>query len=465
MYIKKHKKPKRYDFDLLVIGSGAGGGTAAHLAASEGKKVGLVEAHGLGGESLSGSCLPTKALFKSAQLLDTLHQAHQFGIKASDATFNFRNVMAWVDKAVAATGVNNEATAFKSEGIFTIRGHAHFVSPWVVNVGQRHISAKNYIIATGSSLSVPIIPGLSEAGYITYHQIRSLTKLPQSLFIIGGGAVAYEYAQIFSSFGVKVHVCEVLDHMLPGQDPEISDSAEAALNAKGVRTHAKAQITEISGNRTRKVVVFEQNGQQHRVAVEQIMVATGKIPNLDLGLENTGLHCSKTGIAVNRYMQTNIKHIFAVGDVAGQYKSYQSHLAIQEARVAVHNLYHRKKIAMDYQAVPKCLCGTPEIAVVGKTERELVISGQPYQTAIAPLGIIGSAITNNYKSGFVKIVATHTGILLGASIVAPEACEMIAELTLAIRQRQHACEISKTIHGFATWSEAVRVACDRIKCA
>jgi pyruvate/2-oxoglutarate dehydrogenase complex dihydrolipoamide dehydrogenase (E3) component len=465
MYSAKHRKPKRFDFDLIVIGSGAGGGLCAHLAAQEGKRVALVESHKLGGENLVSNCVPTKALLKTAEVLDTLREASIYGIKVSDVSYNYGRVLAWQEKALSRAGLNDEISLFRSEGISVIKGRAHFISPWAISVAQRRYCAKNYIIATGSSPTVPLVTGLSEVGYITYRQAVRLPRVPHSLLIIGGGAVAYEYANIYSSFGVRIHIIEKSDHLLPWADSEVSDSAEAALLSRGVRVSTEAKVFSVSGNHGRKVVAFRQYGQEHRVVVDEIMVATGKIPNIDIGIENTGLHCSKNGIQVDRFMQTSKKHIYAVGDVAGQYKTLHSHAAIQEARVAVHNLYHRKKIAMDYSAIPTCLFGTPEIATVGKSERELIMSGGFYQTAIAPIGIIGKSITNNYSSGFVKLVATHTGILLGASIVSPCASEILQELTLAIRHRMHACEISKTVHPFPTWSEAIRVAADRINCA
>ncbi len=465
MYSDKPRKPKRFDFDLIVIGSGAGGGLCAHLAAQEGKRVALIESHKLGGENLVSNSVPTKALLQTAQILDAFRNAAVYGIQVVGVSYNYQRVLAWQEKAMASAGLNDEATMFKSEGISVIKGHAHFISPWIINVAQRRYCAKNYIIATGSSPIIPSIPGLSETGFITYRQAIRPPVLPRSLLIIGGGAVAYEYANIYSSFGVKIHIIEQCDHILPYDDTEVSDGAEAALIARDVKVSTAAQIISVVGDQNRKAVFYKQAGKEYRVFTDEIMVATGKMPNIDIGIENTGLNCSKSGIQVNHFMQTSRQHIYAVGDVAGQYKTLHSHAAIQEARVAVHNLYHRKKIAMDYSAIPTCLFGTPEIASVGKNEHELIMSGQPYQTAVAPIGIIGKAITNNYSNGFVKLVATHTGILLGASIVSPCASEILQELTLAIRHKMHACEISKTVHPFPTWSEAIRVAADKISCA
>lgn len=462
MYKSNHKKPSKYDFDLIVIGSGSGGGVAAHLAAAEGKKVGIIESGPVGGDCSNYSCIPTKALLQAARTLETVQNAHQFGIRANTVSFNYRSVQAWKEQAIAATGVKNESNAFRSENIQLIKGYAHFISPWIVSVGLRRYTARKFIVATGGKVVVPNISGLEDSEYITYKEASSLQKMPKSIFIIGGGSVAYEFAQIFSAFGTRVHIVEKHPHLLASDDPEVGDSARAALEHRGVRVHCAARVINISGSKNRKVVTFEQHGQQHRVSCEQLMLAAGKQPNVDLGLENTGVYFTEAGIRVNKHMQTNKNHIFAVGDVTGHNDS--THASMQEARVAIHNAYHNKKVAIEYRSIPRIVFGSPEIAVVGKTEHELRLTGELFQTAIAPIGILGKSITSNYSAGFVKIIATHSGIVLGASIVSPHASEMINELSLAVSKRLHACDISNIVHAFPTWSEAIRVACAKIKC-
>lgn len=462
MYTTRYKKPISYDFDLIVIGSGAGGGVAAHVAANEGKKVAIIEAGMVGGECLTGSCVPTRALLESAKTLESVQSAHQFGIRPSSVRYNYQSVQTWKQTAIQATGGGENSAAFRSSGITVIKGHSQFISPWTVSVGLRRYSARAFLIASGSSAIIPNIPGLSETGYITYKEAANLTVVPKSIFIIGGGATAYEYAHIFSAFGGRVHVAESGPHLLPKDDPEIGDVAAAALESRGVRVHTASRVIQVSGKTGRKVVTFEQHGQQHRVAVEEIMIASGKSPNIDLGLENTGVYFTDDGIRVNRHMQTNKKHIFAVGDVTGKYMTTAA--AMQESKIAAHNLYHRKKVVMNYSAVPQVIDGLPEIATVGTSERELKLTGVPYQTAIAPIGILGQAITTNYTAGFVKITATHTGIVLGASIVAPQAGEMVSLLSFAIQQRHFACDLANLIYPFPSWSEAIRIAAGNIRC-
>ncbi|MFO0882127.1 MAG: NAD(P)/FAD-dependent oxidoreductase [Candidatus Saccharimonadales bacterium] len=462
MFKPKYRKPISYDFDLIVIGSGAGGGVAAQLAAAEGKKVALIEADHVGGTCPHDSCVPTKALLKAAETLEIVKSADSFGIKAHAASFNYRSIQAWKDSAIRATGVTHDAHTFNSQNITVIKGHGHFVSPWTVSVGLRRYSAHRFLLATGSTVYIPAIEGLADTGFITYKEASRLDKIPKSIFIIGGGATAYEYAQIFSAFGAKVHVAESAIHLLPKTDVEVGDSAEAALVSKGVRVHVAAHVKTISGKSGHKIITFEQHGQQHKVVVEEIMVASGKRPNVDIGLENAGVRYTDDGIFVTKHLRTNKDHIYAAGDVVGHHLS--THAAMQEARVAVHNMYHRKAVAMDYTALPQVYFGQPELATVGKTERELRMTGEIYQTAIAPISILGRSITSNYTAGFVKINATQSGVILGASIVAPDASEMIGELTLAVAKRLRACDVSNTVHAFPTWSEAIRVAAANIKC-
>jgi len=460
--MSNYKKPSRFDFDLIVIGSGGGGGVAAHLAANEGKKVGLIEAHRLGGDAPLAGSIPTEALLKAAKTVETIQFAHQFGIRATGVNLNYRSIQAWKDKAIAATGVYNESSTFKHEGITIFKGRAHFLGPWEVSLGLKHLKARKFLIATGSLPFMPDIHGLDQTGFITYKQASSLIKLPKSIFIIGGGHKAYEYSQIFSAFGVRVHVAEIHDHLLPSEDPEAGDSAEAALAKRGIRVHTGAKVIQVSGNTSRKIVTFEQQGQQHHVVVEEIMVAAGKQPNIDLGLENIGIRYNEAGISVNRSMQTRQKHIYAAGGVLGI--DYSTHTAIQQGRVAIHNMYHRKKIAMSYHAIPRCYSGHPEIACVGISEWQARLTGEIYQTSIAPIGILGRAITSNYSQGIVKIIANQNGVILGASIVAPHASEMLPELTFAIQHHQNACAVANTVHAFPTWGEAIRIAAGKIRC-
>ncbi len=462
MSIYSPKKPNNFDFDLLVIGSGTGGGVTAHLAASEGKKVGLVEADSLGGDCPNYSCIPTKSLLSAATALNEMKSASRHGLRATDISYNADSLASWRDSVVAQANGSQNRGAYTSDGIKVIRGHAHFLNPWVISIGSHRYSARKFLLATGSSPVIPAIKGLTEAGYITYREAGALKEFPKSVVIIGGGATAYEYGQIFSAFGSKVHIIERHRHLLHHEDSEVGDLAEASLRANSVRIHLSAKVTNVKGNDKHKIVVFEQGGQEHRIACDTIMVASGKKPNVDIGLENTGIKFNADSVRVTAGMQTSKKHIFAAGDVIGG--DMFAHVAAQHARVATHNMFHSKKTHFNTHAVPRVFYGLPEIACVGKTEHQLKMTSVTYQTAIVPIGLVGRSGPANYDSGFVKLIATHGGTLIGASIVAPHAGEMLQELTFAINRGHRACDVAETIHPFPTWSEAIRIAAGRVRC-
>lgn len=462
MYNANFRQPISFDYDLIVIGSGMGGSIAAHTAVNLNKKVCIIESGMLGGECPNNSCIPTKALLEVAKTIDTVNSAAKHGINIKDLVINYETVQAFKDKAIANTGTQNESKAYKHSGIDVVKGSAHFINPWQVNVGVRRISAKKFIIATGSSPIVPNIKGLAETGYLTSSELCHIPKIPKSIAIIGGGAVAYEYAQICSALGAKIHIIETADHIVPYEDPELSDLAESELLKRGVRVHTSSKIDNITKGHKDKVISFIQNGLNHRIITEEILLASGKSPNTNIGLENTGIKYTKNGILVDKYLRTNQKHIFAVGDVTGE--NLSSHAAAYESRIAVHNIYKRKKQSVKNAVVPRVIYGVPELASVGVTERHIKMTGVVYQTSIAPIGLVGKSLATDYSAGFVKIIATQNGTVIGGSIVAPHASELISELTLAIQYRHRACDLANLIHPFPTWSEAIRVASSKILC-
>ncbi len=455
-----HKKPKLPDFDLIIIGTGAGGGVAAHIAAGLGKKVCVIENDTVGGECPNYGCVPTKALLQAAETYEHAKNGAKFGIKAKEVTFNYTTIKKWKDVAVAHTGTAEGEAYYKSEGITLVRGKAYFISPYIISIGKRRYSAPKILIASGTHNVVPPIPGLAEAKFITYREAINLTKPPKSLFVIGGGAIGCEFSQLFSSFGTSVHIAEFAPRLAFREDPEVSELMQKVFEERGIKTHLSAKVVAIKKVKGGKTVTYEQNGVKHDVTVEEILLATGKAPNTDLGLENAGVQYTKRGITANKYMQTSQPHIYVAGDVAGPYAF--THTASYQSRIAANNMFHRQKIAAEYHAVPRCVFIEPEVACVGMTEEELKTAKKKYKTAVVPISVIGRANTSDQRIGFVKVIASQSGTILGASIVSPRAGEMIHELTLAVAKRLTVQDITRTIHAFPTWSEAVRVACARL---
>ncbi|MEO5498881.1 MAG: NAD(P)/FAD-dependent oxidoreductase, partial [Candidatus Saccharimonadales bacterium] len=446
----------------IVIGSGAGGSVAADIVAAAGKRVAIIEADLMGGQCPNYGCVPSKAMLEAAKVLNASKGADAFGIRTSMAGFNYPSVKAWKDLAVKRTGAESSAKYYQSKGIGVYHGNAHFISPHEITVNRRHLSAENFLIATGSHWSSVTVP-VSER--VTLHNARTildLPKPPKSLFIIGGGAVGVEFAELFASFGSKVYIAEEAPRLLPKEDQEVSQLVEAVLaKRRSVHVLTKAKITGISIDVLNPVVEFLRGGQQHSIKADHVLVATGKQPTVDIGLENAGVEYSARGIDTNEYLQTNVKHIYAAGDVLGQHM--YTHVGVYESRIVANNLLQKHKVMPSYKAVPRVTFVNPEVASVGMSEEDCLKRDLRIKTAIVPINVIGRANVSNAMDGFAKVITDKYGVLLGASVVSANAGEVIHELGLAIQYGLTAQQVAETLHAFPTWSEAVRVACAKIK--
>lgn len=459
MYKVKHKRPEHFNYDLIIIGTGAGGGVVAHQAAAAGKRVAVVEMEKMGGECPNFGCVPTKALLQAAETFKVATNGKQFGV-SSNVTVDYAKIKAWKTKAVKRTGTSEGEDLYKAENIDVYHGHAHFLTPWQISVGQTRLKAKHFVVATGTKPVVPPIPGLADIGYITYRDAINLTKPPESLFIIGGGAIGCEFAELFSTFGTKIHIADMAPRLIALEDPEVGDLIGQLYEKRGMTIHGGVKVSRIEKKDGKKHVSFERDGKTKTVVVDEILLASGKAPNTDLGLENAGVKYGRGGIHVDRTMATTAKHIFATGDVVGPYRF--THTAAYQSRIASHNILHSRKMYADYHAVPRCVFVDPEVACVGLTEQQLKDKKITYQIGMVPIFVIGRSNTANQPDGFTKVLADKRGHLLGASIVSPHAGEMIHELTLAVQHHMKASDVAKTIHAFPTWSETVRLACNKI---
>lgn len=452
------KKPKRVDYDLVVLGGGSGAGPAAHTFAAAGKRVVIVEQEMIGGECPNYGCVPTKSLLQAAEAFKVAHEGKQFGIYA-DVRADYPKVKAWKDLAVHRTGTFQGVEVYAQEGIKVIKGAGKFIDPWTIEVNNKLITAHHFLIATGTRSIVPPIPGLKEAGFMFYREAIDLTEPPKSLFIIGGGAIGCEFAELFHTFGTKVHIADFTPHLLPLEDPEGGQLLQEVFATKGITVHTGTRVQKVSVNSGKKVVHYQDATGSHTVSVDEIFVSAGKAPNTDLGLEQAGVAFAKQGVLTDTHMQTSAAHIYAAGDVVGPYRF--THTATYQSRLAGNNMLHpRKKIAAEYHAIPRCVFVDPEIASVGLNELQLQEKKVSYVTGLASVEILGRANTSNVHQGFVKvIVGTKKGTILGATAACPRAGEVIHELTLAAQHQLTAEHIVNTVHAYPTWSEAVRHAC------
>lgn len=454
---KKHT----FDYDLIVIGSGAGGSAAATIATREGKKVAIIEADTFGGDSPNYSDVPTKSLLHAAQLYDEARHGARFGLRTSTLGYNYPSLRNWKDLAVKRTGAGGNRRFYENHGIDAYHGKAHFLSPHEITVNRRHLSAAKFLIATGSHWVTPTIQGLSKVNYLTPRSILEVLRPPKSLFIIGGGQAGVEIAQLMAIFGTKVYIAEIASRLLPRLDSEVGELIERQLHEqKGATILTQSRVVSVTKDGLGKRVTFDRGGTEKHVRVDEILVATGRMPTVDLGLENATVAYTPKGITVNENLQTSVKHIYAAGDVLG--RESHTHSALLESRVAAHNLLHKAQLVPDYTATPGVIFTHPGIAHVGLSEDDCTRRDQPINKALAPLSIIARSNTSDFQDGFVKLITDKKGVLLGATIVAPHAAEMIHELALAVRYGMTAAQIAETPHAFLSWSEAVRVAAAKL---
>ncbi|HUO61903.1 MAG TPA: NAD(P)/FAD-dependent oxidoreductase [Candidatus Bathyarchaeia archaeon] len=453
-------KKSHFDFDLIVIGSGAGGSAAATIAAREGKKVAIVEADAFGGVSPNWGDVPMNALLHAAQLYDEARNGARFGLRSSTLGYNYPSLRTWKDLAVKRTGAGGNRKYYENEGITTLHGIGHFLSPHEISVNRHTYSAESFVIATGSDWVLPDIHGIAEATYSTPRTILEAIKPPKSLYIIGGGTVGVELAQLMAIFGTKVYIAEVASRLLPGYDDEVGELFEKLLAQKNITILTQTRTQVVENENIARRVTYSRGGHEHSLRVDDVLIATDRAPNVDIGLENAGVEYDAKGIAVNDFLQTSAKHIYAAGDVLGRHGSTQT--ALLESRVAASNLLSKNKLIPDYTATPRVVFTYPGIASVGLTEDDCLRRDMYIKKAVAPLSIVARSNTNDFRDGFVKLITDKKGVLVGATIVAPGATEMIHELAVALKYGLTAAQLAATPHAFLTWSEAIRVCANKL---
>lgn len=451
----------KYDFDLIVIGSGAGGSAAATIAARDGKKVAIVEADTFGGTSPNWGDVPIKALLHAAQLYDEARNGARFGLRSSALGYNYPSLRTWKDLAVKRTGAGGNRRYYETEGITTLHGSAHFLSPHEISVNRHQYSAASFLIATGADWLLPDIQGIEDIEVASPRTILEVMRPPKSLYIIGGGTIGVELAQLLAIFGTKVYIADVASRLLPSYDSEAGELLEKLLHTqKGVTVLTQTRTLSIEKENIASRITYTRGGVEHSLRVDEVLIAAGRIPNVDIGLENADISYSSKGIEVNDTLQTSTKHIYAAGDVLG--RNGTTHTALLESRVAANNMLSKNKLIPDYTATPRIVFTHPGIASVGLTEDDCLRRDLNIKKAVAPLNIIARSNTSDFRDGFVKIITDKKGVILGATIMAPHAGELIHELALAIKYGLTAKQVAATPHAFLTWSEAIRVAAAKL---
>lgn len=450
-----------FDYDLIVIGSGAGGSAAASIAARAGKRVAIIESDTFGGDSPNWSDVPTKALMHVARLYDEARHGDRFGLRTSTLGYNYPSIRTWKELAVKRTGAGGNRKFYENNGISAFNATAHFLSPHEISVNRRHLSAAQFLIATGSSWVTPKIQGLGSVDFFTPRTILEAIRPPKSLFVIGGGSHGIEIAQMMATFGTKVYIAEQASRLLPKQDAEVGELLEKVLTEqKGATVLTHTRVLSVEKEGLGKKILVSRGGVEKYVKADEILVAAGRAPNVDLGLENASVKYTPKGIETNEQLQTSTKHIYAAGDVLG--KISNTHTALLESRVAAHNLLQKNKLTPDYTATPSVIYTSPEIAHVGLSEDDCQKRDMAINKSIAPLNIIARSNTADFRDGFVKLITDKKGVVIGGTIAAPHASEMIHEIGIAVKHGLTAAQLAETPHAFLSWSEAIRVAASKI---
>jgi pyruvate/2-oxoglutarate dehydrogenase complex dihydrolipoamide dehydrogenase (E3) component len=445
-------------YNLVVIGGGTAGLICASGAAGLGGKVALIERSALGGDCLNVGCVPSKALIRTARAAHEARTAgERFGVRTGEVKVDFPAVMERMRRLRAGISPADSARRYSEElGVDVYLGEGRFTSPDTVEVDGRELRFARAVIATGARAARIPIPGLWESGALSNESVFSLTELPKRLAVIGAGPIGCELAQAFARFGTEVTLLDNVKPILNREDPEAAAIVESALEADGVTIKYEHEITRVEERGQDKVIFLDKGGAQEELVVDEILVGVGRAPNVDgLGLDEAGVEFSKHGVVTNDCLQTSNKRIFAAGDISLKFKF--THTADASARIVLQNalFYGRKKLSA--LTIPWCTYTDPEIGHVGLSPREAEQQGIEIETFTQELAHVDRAILDGETEGFVKVhVKKGTPEIVGATVVAAHAGDLIGELSLAMTNGIGLNKIASTIHCYPTQAEAIK---------
>lgn len=447
----KHSK----QYDVAIIGGGSAGYAAARTAAGAGLKTVVIE----GGEEVGGlcilrGCMPTKALLYAAEVMHLAKHPQTWGIHTEEVGFNFAKVMARKNALI------KEFADFRHEqlrsGKFEFRrAHAQFVDAHTLELSDgTKLTAANFIIATGSVIAPSPLGALQSLSCLNSDTALKLERLPRSVIVLGGGAVAVEFAQFFARFGVKVTLIQRSPHVLHEFDEDAAAVLEAVFRREGITVYTGTKLLDGRQSASHKEIVFAHEGKTIRAQAEEVFFALGRIPNIvSLGLERIGVELEYTRIATDHQMRTSVPHVYAAGDCAGLHEIV--HIAVQQGEIAAHNIAHPEQMKkMDYRLLTEVIFTEPQIATVGLTEKRAHVGNVPYISASYPFSDHGKSLIMEAKDGFVKLLAEPmTGEIIGGCCVGPVGGELIHEIIAAMSKRMTAQELAAMPHYHPTLAE------------
>jgi pyruvate/2-oxoglutarate dehydrogenase complex dihydrolipoamide dehydrogenase (E3) component len=453
------KKKRKFEYDVAVIGGGSAGYAAARVATAAGLRTAVIE----GGEEVGGlcilrGCMPSKALLYAAEVLHLVRAGATWGLRIPQAGFDFAKVMARKRAMVKEFADYRRGQLVKGKFDF-LRARARFIDSHQLELageksGRKLLTARHFILSTGSVASPPPCPGLAEVGFWTSDEALSLQALPQSLIVLGGGSVALELAQFFVRLDVRVTLIQRGEHVLRESDADAATVVERVLRKEGVEVFTGTKLVTALRRGKNKGIIFEHKGKKREVIAQEILMATGRRANTEgLGLESIGVKLEEGRIVTNAAMQTSAGHVFAAGDCTGPHEIV--HIAVQQGEVAAHNVAHpRKKRRMDYRLLISVVFTDPQVATVGLTEKEAKARGVKYIAASYPFADHGKSIIMEATEGFVKLLADpKTGKIMGGTCVGPMGGELIHEIVAAMRGGLTVEELAVMPHYHPTLAE------------
>lgn len=458
---------KENEFDLAVIGAGPGGYVAAIRSAQLGMKVAIVERDSrLGGTCLLRGCIPTKALLHDAHLLDEIRNAGKHGIHVGEISVDFRKVQERKE-AILAKQTRGLEYLMKKNKIVTVKGNATLSSPGRIAVtgdgASTELIAKNTIVATGSEARS--LPGydIDQKHIITNVEALALNDIPESMVIVGAGAVGVEFASIYASFGTKVTLLELLPHLVPIEDEDLGKELRRAFEKRGMAVHTSARLESARVKDDAVEVTFTTaRNETKKVTAARLLMATGRAPNTkDIGLEKLGIAMDRDLVKVDSFMKTNVPGIYAIGDIVPT--PALAHVASHEGALAAEAIAGKHTIAINYNHVPNATYCHPQVASVGLTEARAKAAGHKVRVGRFPFMPLGKAVADDAPEGFVKIVADEKyGEILGVHMIGAVVTEMVAEATAVMALEATVDDLIHTIHAHPTMAEAIHEAMEDV---
>jgi len=458
-HVSQSSADGRDAYDLVVVGAGSAAFAAAIKATEAGYRVALVEHGTLGGTCVNVGCVPSKALLRAGELAWAAGHHPFAGLTTSSGPVDLAALVAQKDELVDDLRKSKYADLVSDYGFTVIPGHARFSGPEVLEVDGRPISARVYLVATGASPAVPPIPGLAEAGYLTSTSALELTEVPRRLVVIGANAIGLELGQFFLHIGSEVTFVEVAERIAPFEEPEISEALASVLVAQGATVHTGAQVCRVDrydGNVTIRAQVGD---HEVDLTCDEVLVATGRRPNTEgLGLEEAGVTLDGRGApVVDDELRTSNPRVYGAGDVTGAPQFV--YVSAYEGALAVDNALSGAGRKVDLTGLPRVIFTAPQVAGAGLTEAQAEAAGHEVETSVLPLSAVPRALVNHDTAGLVKLVAeAGTGRLLGGSVLAEGAGDVIQTAVLAIRHGITTAELAATFHPYLTMAEGLKLA-------